>query len=243
MADTKDNNGGLFFIAIAMVAASFILGHQLVEMRKTGDMISVTGSAKRPIVADLIVWTGNVSSQEGTQEDAYKSVQGHAARLTKFFKDNGVPDAEISMKPVSSEQIQEFNQNGYQTGRILGYRVNQNFEIRSSRVDAVEELIKKSDQLISEGVPFSGYGAQYLYTKLADLRIEMLGEAMKDALARAKVLAESSESKLGELRDAKMGVFQVTPRNSTDVSDYGYYDTSSKEKDITAVVKASYSLD
>ncbi len=154
-----------------------------------------------------------------------------------------MPEAEISMKPVSSEQIQEFNQNGYQTGRILGYRVNQNFEIRSTRVDAIEELIKKSDQLISEGVPFSGYGAQYLYTKLADLRIEMLGEAMKDALARAKVLAESSESKLGDLRDAKMGVFQVTPRNSTDVSDYGYYDTSSKEKDITAVVKASYSLD
>jgi len=110
-------------------------------------------------------------------------------------------------------------------------------------VDAIEELIKKSDQLISEGVPFQGWGAQYLYTKLADLRIEMLGEAMKDATERARVMAESSDSKLGELRDAKMGVFQVTPRNSTDVSDYGYYDTSSKEKDITAVVKASYSLD
>jgi len=243
MADAKDNNGGLFFIAIAMVAAAFILGHQLVEMRKAGDMISVTGSAKRPIVADLIVWSGNVSSQEGTQQDAYKSVQAHAQRMQKFFKDNGVPDAEMTMKPVSSEQIQEFNQNGYQTGRVLGYRVNQNFEIRSPRVDAIEELIKKSDQLISEGVPFQGWGAQYLYTKLADLRIEMLGEAMKDASERAKVMAESSGSKLGELRDARMGVFQVTPRNSTDVSDYGYYDTSSKEKDITAVVKASYSLD
>lgn len=79
----------------------------------------MTGSAKRPIVADLIVWTGNVSSQEGTQQDAYKSVQAHAQRMQKFFKDNGVPDAEMTMKPVSSEQIQEFNQNGYQTGRIL----------------------------------------------------------------------------------------------------------------------------
>lgn len=91
-------------------------------------------------------------------------------------------------------------------------------------------------------MPFSGWGAQYLYTKLADLRIETLGEAMKDASERAKVMAESSGSKLGELRATLcMGVFQVTPRNSTDVSDYGYYDTSSKEKDITAVVKASYS--
>ncbi len=243
MADTNDTNGGLFFIAIAIVAAAFILGIKMVEMRKAGDMISVTGSAKRPIVADLIVWSGNVTAQENTQQDAYKAVQVHAARVQKFFADNSVPGAEVTMKPVSSEQIQEYNQSGYFTGRILGYRVNQTFEIRSPRVDAIEDLIKKSDQLISEGVPFTGWGAQYLYTKLADLRIEMLGEAMKDATERARVMAESSDSKLGELRDAKMGVFQVTPRNSTDVSDYGYYDTSSKEKDITAVVKASYSLD
>ncbi|MCL4305298.1 SIMPL domain-containing protein [bacterium] len=243
MADTKDNNGGLFFIAIAIVAASFVLGHQLVEMRKVGDMISVTGSAKRPIVADLIVWSGNVTAQEATQQEAYQSVRAHGERVQKFFKENGVPDAELTMKPVSSEQIQEYNQYGNFTGRILGFRVNQTFEIRSTRVDAVGELIKKSDQLISEGVPFQSWGAQYLYTKLADLRIEMLGEAMKDAAERAKVMAESSGAKLGELRDARMGVFQVTPRNSTDVSDYGYYDTSSKEKDITAVVKASYSLD
>ncbi len=243
MSTTKDNNGGLFFIAIAMVAAAWILGHQLIEMRKAGDMISVTGSAKRPIVSDLIVWSGNVNAQEMTQQAAYRQVQGYSARLAQFFKDNGVPDSEVTMRPVSSEQILEFNSNGYQTGRILGHRVNQTFEIRSSRVEAIEALIKKSDELISEGVPFSGWGAQYLYTKLADMRIEMLGEAMKDASERAKVMAESSGAKLGELRDARMGVFQVTSRNSTDVSDYGYYDTSSKEKDITAVVKASYSLD
>ncbi|MBK6766631.1 MAG: SIMPL domain-containing protein [bacterium] len=243
MASEKDNNGGLFFIAIAIVAASFILGIKMVEMRKAGDMISVTGSAKRPIVSDLIVWSGNVGAQENTQQDAYRSVQTHAERLKRFFKEHSLPDAEVTMKTVSSEQIQEYNEHGMYTGRTLGFRVNQSFEIRSTRVEAIEELIKKSDQLISEGLPFQGWGAQYLYTKLADLRIEMLGEAMKDATERAKVMAESSGAKLGELRDAKMGVFQVTPRNSTDVSDYGYYDTSSKEKDITAVVKASYSLD
>ena len=240
---TKDNSGGLFFVAIAIVAAAWILGHQLIEMRKVGDTIAVTGSAKRPIVSDLIIWSGNLNAQESTQQEAYRAVQKHTERLARFFKDNGVPDSEITMKPVSSDQIIEYNQNGYQTGRVLGYRVTQNFEIRSPRVDAIENLIKKSDELISEGVPFSGWGAQYLYTKLADMRIEMLGEAMKDATERAKVMAESSGAKLGELRDARMGVFQVTPRNSTDVSDYGYYDTSSKEKDITAVVKASYSLE
>ncbi|MCC6476825.1 SIMPL domain-containing protein [bacterium] len=243
MADMKDNNGGLFLLALGIVAASFILGNKLVEMRKAGDMISVTGSAKRPIVSDLIQWNGSVSASDDTQQKAYAAVKAYGERVAQFCRENGVIESELSMKPAITEQIQEYTNNGYTTGKILGFRVYLNFVVSSSRVEVIEEVIKRSDQLISEGVPLTAYGAQYLYTKLADMRIEMLGDAMKDALARAKVLAESSDSELGDLRDARMGVFQVTPRNSTDVSDYGYYDTSSKEKDITAVVKASYSLD
>ena len=83
---TKDNSGGLFFVAIAIVAAAWILGHQLIEMRKVGDTIAVTGSAKRPIVSDLIIWSGNLNAQESTQQEAYRAVQKHTERLARFFK-------------------------------------------------------------------------------------------------------------------------------------------------------------
>ncbi|HOG24446.1 MAG TPA: SIMPL domain-containing protein, partial [Candidatus Omnitrophota bacterium] len=45
------------------------------------------------------------------------------------------------------------------------------------------------------------------------------------------------------MRSARMGVFQITPVNSTSVSDWGENDTSSVEKKVTAVVNASFSIE
>jgi hypothetical protein len=59
---------------------------------------------------------------------------------------------------------------------------------------------------------------------------------------RAGKIVESAGSNLGKLRSASMGVMQITPVNSTDVSDYGYYDTTSIEKQITAIVRASFAV-
>jgi uncharacterized protein len=81
-----------------------------------------------------------------------------------------------------------------------------------------------------------------VYTKLADLRPKLLADATKDALGRAKVLVDATGGKLGGLRDVNVGVFQITAPNSTEVSDYGVYDTSTLRKDVTAVVNVSFAL-
>jgi uncharacterized protein len=81
----------------------------------------------------------------------------------------------------------------------------------------------------------------YFYTKIADLKIDMLALATKDARNRAGKIAENAGSKLGELKSAKMGVFQITPINSNEVSDYGINDTSSIEKEIMSVVNCVFS--
>ena len=79
-------------------------------------------------------------------------------------------------------------------------------------------------------------------TKLAELKIQILREATMDAKKRAEEIASSSGNKIGVIRTAKMGVFQITPVNSYDVSDYGSNDTSSLEKKVNAVVKADFSI-
>jgi hypothetical protein len=60
---------------------------------------------------------------------------------------------------------------------------------------------------------------------------------------RAEQMAASTNSDLGPMRTAKMGVLQITPKNSNVVSDYGINDVSSIEKEITAVVHASFEID
>ena len=71
----------------------------------------------------------------------------------------------------------------------------------------------------------------------------MLAEATKDAKARAEAIANSTGDRIGPIRSAKTGVFQITPRYSTEVSDSGVYDTTSLEKDITAVVSVSFGVE
>jgi hypothetical protein len=97
--------------------------------------------------------------------------------------------------------------------------------------------------LINQGILLESMAPEYLYTKLGDLKIEMLAEAAKDAKRRAEQIAQSTDSSIGTVRTARMGVLQITAADSTDVSDSGMNDTSSLEKDITAVVNVGFAVD
>lgn len=96
--------------------------------------------------------------------------------------------------------------------------------------------------LLAEGVPLAGDPPQYIFTKLPSVRPRLLAAATKDAQERAKILIAAAGGKLGRLRGVDVGVFQVTAPNSTDVSDYGTYDTSTLQKDVTAVVNVTFAL-
>ncbi len=230
-------------IAIAIIVAAWLLGDAIVDFKRAGDTISVTGSAKRQIVSDLIIWRGDVYSQKSTKQAAYDEVKQFAEGFEKFLKDNGVTADEYSFGSLNTNQIEEYDDRHRPTGHIRAYRMSRNFRVESKRVDEIADLALRAGDLVSEGVSLNSWQPEYLYTKLADLRHEMLGEATVDAKARAEVMAEAADSKLGKLRSARMGVFQITQPHSTEVAGYGRYDTSTKEKDITAVAKVSFSLD
>ena len=90
---------------------------------------------------------------------------------------------------------------------------------------------------------FSISQPEYYYTKLADLKIEIQAAAAKDAMTRGQKIAEATSRKLGTLTNARMGVLQITPKNSNMISDYGMNDVSSIEKELTAVVNASFEIE
>ena len=101
---------------------------------------------------------------------------------------------------------------------------------------------ERSSSLLARGVPLAADPPQYVYTKLPSLRPRLLAAATKDAQVRARVLVAASGAKLGKLRGVDVGVFQVSSPNSTDVSDYGVYDTTTLRKDVTAVVNVTFAL-
>jgi hypothetical protein len=226
-----------------LVLSSWIAARAIREIKRGNDVFVVTGSAKRAIKSDYIVWLLSVSSQQPTAREAYRELTRQTERVRAYLKQQQIPDDAITTTAIETVSIPELTSNGQETGQILAYRLSQRFEIRSNEVDRYTELSKRSTELIEEGINIASEPPRYLYTELDKLRVEMVAEATKDARARAEAIAGSTNSRVGTVRDAKTGVFQITSRNSTDVSDSGIYDTSSIDKDITAVVSITFGID
>jgi uncharacterized protein len=241
--DRSSNTVGLIAIAVAIVLFGFLAQRGFVASKRVADVVTVTGSAKKAIVSDLIIWRASVRSQRTTLKEAYEEIEKYQTRIREYLKTNKVPDDAVKFSTISTGTIDETNKDYQPTGRVLAHTCNLSFEVRSDKVKELTELSNRASELIKEGIPLDSNSPEYLYTKLADLRIEMLGEAAKDARVRAEKIAESAGVKIGALRTAKTGVFQITARNSTDVSDYGTYNTSSIEKDITSVVSLSFAVE
>ena len=234
---------GLAVLSFSLVGSSFIFAQALSEFKQANDVLIVTGSAKRPIQSDYIVVRFSVSSQEQTAQAAYQNLKNQIEKLQIYLQEQQVPDDAISLGAISNYTLPEITLNGRETGNILAYRLSQTLEIGSDQVEKYTELSQQANELINEGINLVSEPPQYLYTKLGQLRVEMVAEATKDAKARAEAIAKSSGNRVGAIRSAKTGVFQITSRNSTDVSDYGIYDTSSLEKDITAVVSVQFGME
>jgi hypothetical protein len=230
---------GLALLALAVLIGAFAIGHGIRD-RNTNDVVSVTGSAKQQVVSDYAVWDLSVTSQQQKAAAAAKELAGWAEQIRSFLTDEGIKPDELTVQPVSTQTVTQNDGGG--GGKVTGYQVTRNFEVRSPRVDAVAAVAEASSRLIASGIPVQAQPLQYVLTKLADLRPKLLAEAVRDAEQRGKVLVEATGAKLGKLRGVDVGVFQVTSPNSTEVSDYGVYDTTTLHKDVTAVVNVTFSL-
>ena len=233
---------GLIALAVALGFGSCIVGQGLGNIRRPEEAITVTGSAKRPIRADFVVWRASVGIQSPSISSAASELRNESNRVRQFLRANGVADSMLTIKPVETYSVPELAETGRETGRIIAYRLTQQFEIRSTNVDAVTALSQRAADLMSEGVALSSQPPEYLYTKLSELRVALIEDATRDAKARADAIAKSTGNSVGSVRQARIGVFQITPRFSTEISDYGMNDVSAIEKDVTAVVHVTFAL-
>jgi uncharacterized protein len=241
-----EKNGHLFnagfALAVALVLSS-IVGAWAYTHAKSGEQtITVTGSARKRIKSDLVVWRSAVTYQATQLSEAYKSLSDNIPRVKQYLISKGIPENQITISSISSTTMHAKDNEGNETGQITGYSLRQELEVRSNDVDKIERVAREATELINQGILLESMSPEYLYTKLGDLKIEMLGEAAKDAKTRAQQIASSTGSSIGSVRSAKMGVMQITPADSNEVSDTGENDTSSLEKDITAVVNVSFAV-
>ena len=229
-------------LALGLVLSAAIVTGGLVRIKAQDATITVTGSAKKPITSDLIVWSGYFSATSYSTSEAYTQLKANQSKVKSYFLAQGVPEEEMIFSSINTSPIYEILPSGNYSNFVSAYQLGQSVTIRSQDVDKITQLSRQATDLINEGVDFSSDPPQYIYTQIAELKVEMLAEATKDARVRAEQIAASAGSRVGALRYAKMGVIQITPLYSSEISDYGINDTSSLEKDITAVVSCQFAI-
>lgn len=229
-------------LAIGLVLSSIILGWSYTRIKKGDEAVTVTGSARKRIKSDLVVWSAGTSSQAPKLTDAYRELSENIPRIKQYLISKGIGENQMTVSAISTTTLHERNAEGSESSVISGYSLRQQIEVRSNDVDRIAQIARQATELINQGILLDSNAPQYSYTKISDLKIEMLGEAAKDAKNRAEQIAASTDNKIGALRSAKMGVMQITAPDSTEVSDSGISDSASIEKDVTAVVNISFAV-
>lgn len=242
----SEKSGGNFFmglfLAVAIVVAAYIGAAALKDVKQSDQTFTVKGYTERKITSDYAVWQLSHTSYALDQVTAYNNLELNKVKILNFLKKYGIEENDVSFKPVYLNVIFRLNEQGYMTNIREGYSVSQTLEISSNDVNKISKIATESSELLKEGIEVNISSPQYYYTKIDDLKIEMLGDATKDAYNRAQEMASNSNSKVGTLRSAQQGVFQITPAMSTDVSDWGMNDVSSLEKSIKAVVTMQFTI-
>lgn len=242
--ENKNNNLVPFSIlGIALIICSVIFVTAWRSNYSSNQTITVTGSAKKDIISNLGILRGVITVESLTAESAYQELKRQKPILISYLVKNGFPAEEIEFFTMNSYPVYEISPSGYQTGKIRAYTYSQRIEIKSSDVNKIKNISLEIPSLIEKGVSFNVEMPEYHYSKIADIKIEIQAEAAKDAMNRALKIALSTGRELGPMRSARMGVIQITPRLSNQISDYGVNDLSSIEKEITAVVNASFEIE
>ncbi len=234
-----NGNAGQVIMGAAIILAVIVGGIFYTTKTVGGNTLTVTGSAKMSVVADNVIWRASISRSVGVADlkTGYTQMANDLKIVQAFITKNGIDPKSITTSPVVMNQEYQQDQNAPKR-----YNLYQSFEINSKEVDKVTVLAKNIDEVINLGVLFQTDGLEYYYSALDTARVNLLTNAITDAHARAAAMAKSSGSHVGKLASASSGVVQVLSKGAVDNGDYGQYDTSKIDKDISVTVRATFKL-
>ena len=230
-----------------LVAAMAVLGVGLVlssailvkGLRRANDTITVTGASTERIRSDHADWSVSVAVAGPSQPASYQALQPAVQQTMAFLTNQGIPAAQIQRDAVRSEREDQRDPRTNEL-RSTTWTTRQEIRVSSADVDKVRQVAAAASELIGQGVPLTINPPAFTYTKLAEKRVDMLAKATRDAAERARAIAREAGRAIGPITNADTGTFQLTAPNSTDVGNSGSYDTTTVEKDITAVMAVSF---
>jgi len=240
------NMAAVALACLTALAIAVTASYAYLNRNRTSDVITVTGLAQQDFDADLIVWSGTFTAKDLVLKDAFQRLKLHRERVETFLTGQGLEAGEFvfSSIDINKEFDTSYDKVRGQTNTFTGYRLSQDVSIESNAVERIEKLARDVTELINAGVEMYSRAPSYYYTKLGELKLQMLSVATANARTRAEKIVENSGGKLGKLKNARLGVFQIVAQNSSESYTWsGAYNTSAKHKTGAVTVKLEYALE
>jgi len=231
------------FIGISIIISTVILNDAYKYKFKSAQTISVTGMAKKDFEADLVKWSSSFVKKDFDLKQASKDLNKDREIVKKFLKSKGVDVNEVTFDAVNitKDFLYETSSNGSSVSTFNGYVLTQNFSIESKKLDVVEKVSREITDLISKGIELNSSLPSFYYSKLEDLKLELIAKATANAKLRAENISKEADARLGELTEADMGVFQITGQNDNEDYSYGgVFNTSSRKKTASITIKLNF---
>jgi hypothetical protein len=227
--------GAAGILAVGMIAGGYLLGNGLLRAKDAERAVTVRGLAERDVTADLATWTISYSTTSTDIGSAQAKVREDTATIEAFFRELGFP--KDALQPTGANVSSSTDQNG-----VVSYTVRQRLALRTNDVALAQKAVARQFDLVGRGVFLEeGSGMAYTFTKLNDIKPEMVAAATKDARAAAQQFAKDSDSRVGKIRDATQGYFEVAARDGDSGGGWGMADSPYKK--VRVVTTASFSLD
>jgi hypothetical protein len=248
-------NKRLTFISIAIVIGitigAIILGRSLERFNKEDRYISVKGFSEREVKSDFAVWTIKMRIANNDLNEGSRSIEEAKNKAIEFLIRNGIKQNEIIQKDliVNDKKAQEYGNN---IGDSYRFIIDKIIQVRSADVDNIQKVTRMTDELLKAGVVLSNRNeyegsVKYIFTKLNEIKPEMLSEAINNAKNAAIQFTKESDTNLGKMRKANQGLFSIIDRDEflSGQTDGGYYPMSGSDifKKVRVVVNVDYSIE
>ena len=219
--------------ALGMVAGGYLLGDGLLRAKEAERSVTVRGLAERDVTADLATWTISYSASSTSLAQAQAKARSDTEAIEGFFDDLGFPaDA---LQPTGANVSSDTNDG------VTTFTVRQRLALRTEDIARAQQAVSRQFDLVRRGVFLEeGSGMSYAFTKLNDIKPEMVAEATRDARAAAQQFAQDSGAKVGAIKDATQGYFSISAR---DGNSGGWGTSDSPYKKVRVVTTVNFSLD
>ena len=201
-------------LGLGVASSGFLAGQALIKSRLGFRVVTVKGLAEREAQADLGFWPVRFVVTGATLEEARARLETSEGSVKAFLKSKGFADADMGVQNIQVEdRVAGYNAQG--TPEESRFVLTEDMLVKSAEVQKLADASRSVGDLLKSGVVFSSdsynAGPSFVFTKIADLKGEMLTEATRRAREAADKFAQESGAKVGDIQNANQGIIEILP--------------------------------